>query len=199
MEVGNRIREQREAKGISQDELAQKVFVSRQTVSNWERGKTLPDVQSLLLLSNLFDVSVDTLVRGDEETMAKEIENYELERYKIKVSVGLSVALIVLGAVMLSIMVAQGIGLESPLYKLALGIVVVGGATSFVAERIENRYDIETMREVQAFLQGAEPEQIERERRMPKALRAVVQMAAGAAVAALLMVGLSTLMAIFVG
>lgn len=199
MEVGNRIREQREAKGISQDELAQKVFVSRQTVSNWERGKTLPDVQSLLLLSNLFDVSVDTLVRGDEETMAKEIENYELERYKIKVSVGLSVALIVLGAVMLSIMVAQGIGLESPLYKLALVIVVVGGATSFVAERIENRYDIETMREVQAFLQGAEPEQIERERRMPKALRAVVQMAAGAAVAALLMVGLSTLMAIFVG
>lgn len=199
MEVGNRIREQREAKGISQDELAQKVFVSRQTVSNWERGKTLPDVQSLLLLSNLFDVSVDTLVRGDEETMAKEIENYELERYKIKVSVGLSVGLILLGAVMLSIMVAQGIGLESPLYKLALGIVVVGGATSFVAERIENRYDIETMREVQAFLQGAEPEQIERERRMPKALRAVVQMAAGAAVAALLMVGLSTLMAIFVG
>lgn len=199
MEVGNRIREQREAKGISQDELAQKVFVSRQTVSNWERGKTLPDVQSLLLLSNLFDVSVDTLVRGDEETMAKEIENYELERYKIKVSVGLSVALIVLGAVMLSIMVAQGIGLESPLYKLALGIVVVGGATSFVAERIENRYDIETMREVQAFLHGAEPEQIERERRMPKALRAVVQMAAGAAVAALLMVGLSTLMALFVG
>jgi len=199
MEVGNRIREQREAKGISQDELAQKVFVSRQTVSNWERGKTLPDVQSLLLLSNLFDVSVDTLVRGDEETMAKEIENYELERYKIKVSVGLSVALIVLGAVMLSIMVAQGIGLESPLYKLALGIVVVGGATSFVAERIENRYDIETMREVQAFLQGAEPEQIERERRMPKALRAVVQMAAGAAVAALLMVGLSALMALFVG
>ncbi len=199
MEVGNRIREQREAKGISQDELAQKVFVSRQTVSNWERGKTLPDVQSLLLLSNLFDVSVDTLVRGDEETMAKEIENYELERYKIKVSVGLSVALILLGAVMLSIMVAQGIGLESPLYKLALGIMVAGGATSFVAERIENRYDIETMREVQAFLQGAEPEQIERERRMPKALRAVVQMAAGAAVAALLMVGLSTLMAIFVG
>lgn len=199
MEVGNRIREQREAKGISQDELAQKVFVSRQTVSNWERGKTLPDVQSLLLLSNLFDVSVDTLVRGDEETMAKEIENYELERYKIKVSVGLSVALIVLGAVMLSIMVAQGIGLESPLYKLALGIVVVGGAASFVAERIENRYDIETMREVQAFLQGAEPEQIERERRMPKALRAVVQMAAGAAVAALLMVGLSALMALFVG
>ena len=199
MEVGNRIREQREAVGISQDELAQKVFVSRQTVSNWERGKTLPDVQSLLLLSNLFDVSVDTLVRGDEETMAKEIENYELERYKIKVSVGLSVALILLGAVMLSIMVAQGIGLESPLYKLALGIVVVGGATSFVAERIENRYDIETMREVQAFLQGAEPEQIERERRMPKALRAVVQMAAGAAVAALLMVGLSALMALFVG
>ena len=65
MEVGTRIREQRESAGISQEELARQIFVSRQTVSNWETGKTYPDVQSLLLLSNLFGVSVDHLVKGD--------------------------------------------------------------------------------------------------------------------------------------
>ena len=58
MEVGNRIREERERLGVSQEELARRVFVSRQTVSNWETGKTYPDVQSLLLLSGLFEVSV---------------------------------------------------------------------------------------------------------------------------------------------
>ena len=81
MEVAKRIREERERAGISQEELARQIFVSRQTVSNWETGKTCPDVQSLLLMSNLFDVSVDSLVKGDVETMAKEIENYELERF----------------------------------------------------------------------------------------------------------------------
>ena len=58
MEVGNRIREERERLGVSQEELARRIFVSRQTVSNWETGKTYPDVQSLLLLSGLFEVSV---------------------------------------------------------------------------------------------------------------------------------------------
>ena len=45
MEVGRRIREERERLGISQENLAREVFVSRQTVSNWETGKTYPDVQ----------------------------------------------------------------------------------------------------------------------------------------------------------
>ena len=196
MEVGNRIREEREHKGISQEELARQIFVSRQTVSNWETGKTCPDVQSLLLMSNLFDVSVDSLVKGDVETMAKEIENYELERFKIKASMGLSVALIVLGAVMLSIQVAQGQGLTSPLSIVALVVLVVAVAVSFVAERIEKRYDIETMREVQAFMAGEDPEQIVRARRLPKALSIALKMAAGAAAAVVLMLLLSSITAL---
>ena len=52
--VGGRIRELRAAHGMSQDDLAARVYVSRQTISSWENGKTYPDVQSLLLLSEIF-------------------------------------------------------------------------------------------------------------------------------------------------
>lgn len=193
MEVGNRIREERERLGISQEELARQIFVSRQTVSNWETGKTCPDVQSLLLMSNLFDVSVDSLVRGDVETMTKAIENYELERFKIKASMGASVALILLGAVMLAILTARGEDLHSPLYVIALVMMVASVAVSYVAERIERRYDIDTMREVQAFMAGEDPEQIVRERRIPKAARIALKMAAGAAAGVVLMMLLSLL------
>lgn len=52
MELGNQIRKYRAERGLSQEELAEKVFVSRQTVSNWENDKNYPDIHSLLLLSN---------------------------------------------------------------------------------------------------------------------------------------------------
>ena len=62
MEVGGKIRELRTERGMSQDDLAARVYVSRQTISSWENGKTYPDVQSLLLLSEIFGASVDSLI-----------------------------------------------------------------------------------------------------------------------------------------
>lgn len=63
MEIGNRIREHRAVLAMSQDDLAARVYVSRQTISSWENGKTYPDVQSLLLLSEIFGATVDSLIR----------------------------------------------------------------------------------------------------------------------------------------
>ena len=65
MELAKHIKAHRGRLGMSQEELAEKIFVSRQTISNWETDRTYPDVQSLLLLSNLFDVSIDSLIKGD--------------------------------------------------------------------------------------------------------------------------------------
>lgn len=182
-----RIREERERMGISQESLAREIFVSRQTVSNWETGKTYPDVQSLLLLSKLFDVSVDSLVKGDVEVMEKQMENYELARYKIKASMTVALGLIAVGAVMLALVSKRGESLTSPFGLIALFLLVAGVGVSLIAERIEKRYDIETVEEVRAFLDGKEPEQIERERRIPKALRPILQMIAGAAVGVVFM------------
>ena len=58
----NPIHELRLLKGLSQDELAEKVFVTRQAVSRWENGETTPNTETLKLLSKLFDVSINTLL-----------------------------------------------------------------------------------------------------------------------------------------
>ena len=75
MQIGAQIKRHRGELGLSQDGLAAKVYVSRQTISSWETGKTYPDVQSLLMLSELFGVTVDDLVKGDLETMNKAIDS----------------------------------------------------------------------------------------------------------------------------
>ena len=75
MELGKHIKEYRTARGMSQEDLAQRIYVTRQTVSNWETDKTYPDVESLLLLSVLFDTTVDELIKGDVETMKNCVEN----------------------------------------------------------------------------------------------------------------------------
>ena len=62
METKNVIYELRTKNGLSQDELAEKVFVTRQAVSRWENGETVPNTETLKLLSKLFDVSINTLL-----------------------------------------------------------------------------------------------------------------------------------------
>lgn len=62
MEGKNVMFELRTRKGLSQDELAQKVHVTRQAVSRWETGETVPNTETLKLLSKLFDVSINTLL-----------------------------------------------------------------------------------------------------------------------------------------
>lgn len=72
----------RNSLGLSQEDLAEKAYVSRQTVSNWETGKNYPDIHSLLLLSSLFDVSLDQLIKGYIEIMKEEIKETEIKKLK---------------------------------------------------------------------------------------------------------------------
>ena len=65
MQIGNKIKKYRESFKLSQEELADKIFVTRQTISNWETDKNYPDIKSISLLCNLFDVSLDQFIEGD--------------------------------------------------------------------------------------------------------------------------------------
>lgn len=69
MELARRIKEHRARLGMSQADLARALFVTRQTISNWETSRTYPDAQSLLLMSGLFGVSVDSLLKDDSQEM----------------------------------------------------------------------------------------------------------------------------------
>lgn len=70
MNIGERIRTCREACGMSQAELARALWVSRNTISNWECGATTPDIESFILMSALFGISIDRMVREDADVMA---------------------------------------------------------------------------------------------------------------------------------
>ena len=94
METKDIILELRTKKGLSQDELAEKVFVTRQAVSRWENGETTPNTETLKRLSKLFDVSINTLLGSprqmvchccgmslDDSTTSKEIDGIFNEEY----------------------------------------------------------------------------------------------------------------------
>ena len=66
MEFNNRLYQLRKQKGLSQEELANRLNVSRQTVSKWEVGDSTPDMEKLVAISDLFDVSLDMLIMGKE-------------------------------------------------------------------------------------------------------------------------------------
>ena len=80
MELGNQIKRYRKERSLSQDALAEKVYVSRQTISNWENDKSYPDINSLMLLCDTFEISLDQLVKGDVETMKQRMNMSDDER-----------------------------------------------------------------------------------------------------------------------
>ncbi|MBE5865742.1 MAG: helix-turn-helix domain-containing protein [Lachnospiraceae bacterium] len=94
METKNIILELRNKAGLSQDELAEKVYVTRQAVSRWENGETTPNTETLKLLSKLFDVSINTLLGAprqlicqccgmplEDSNISKEIDGFFNEQY----------------------------------------------------------------------------------------------------------------------
>ena len=73
MDFNNRLYQLRKQKGFSQEELANRLNVSRQTVSKWEVGDSTPDMEKLVAMSDLFDVSLDLLVMGKESEARAQI------------------------------------------------------------------------------------------------------------------------------
>ena len=76
MNIGNQILNIRKEKQLTQEEFGRLFHVTRQTVSNWENGKSYPDLQILVSMSNQFDISLDTLLKED----SKMVQSMDKER-----------------------------------------------------------------------------------------------------------------------
>ncbi len=63
--------------------MAEKLYVSRQTISNWERGKTYPDINSLLLIATYFGISLDNLIKGDVDIMKPQVDQSQFKKWLI--------------------------------------------------------------------------------------------------------------------
>ncbi|WP_044783533.1 helix-turn-helix domain-containing protein [Bacillus thuringiensis] len=75
MIFSERLKEEREKRNWSQNDLAEKIHVSRQSVSKWETGKNYPSIEIIIHLSDLFDITIDELLRSDEELTQKIIKD----------------------------------------------------------------------------------------------------------------------------
>ena len=180
MQIGTQIKRHRAELALSQDGLAAKVYVSRQTISSWETGKTYPDVQSLLLLSEIFGVTVDDLVKGDLETMNKAIDSDIILMKRLSIAI-LSFLLLMLACLIwLSVqMIAWGWTFAQTMPTALLALSMWGIAMFFAVwtERIKKDRDLITYREIKDFLAGRtvdrSTERGRRERMIPRWMKIV--------------------------
>lgn len=157
MELNSQIKKYRTELGLSQEELAEKVYVTRQTVSNWETGKSYPDIHSLLLLGTLFDLSLDQLIKGDLETMKEIINEQEVKKFNRYSTI-------------LSVLFALAIASAVPLFMwlevyafIPFGVIwAVALFFAFKVDKLKKANNIRTYKEIVAFSEGRKLDEIDK-------------------------------------
>ena len=157
MELGNKIKYYRNEKELSQEALAERVYVSRQTISNWENNKSYPDINSIVLLSEVFEISIDNLIKGDVEQMKKEINSEEVKKLNFYATM---MVILMLVATILLMPMLKFIGL----YGFIPYFVLVACAMFFAikVDKIKKDNDIQTYKEIVAFSEGKRLDEIEK-------------------------------------
>ena len=163
MEFGKQIKKLRQEAQLSQEELAERIYVSRQTISNWENDKSYPDVNSLVLLSETFQISLDKLIKGDIEVMKDVIQKEEIEKMNRY------------GGIYTMMLIASAVS-AVPLFML-LGVwalipwgIIWGIAMyfAFMLEKIKKDNDVQTYKEIVAFSEGQLLDDIQKQREIGK-------------------------------
>ena len=177
MELGKQIRKYRNERTLSQEALAEKIYVSRQTVSNWENDKSYPDVNSLVLLSEVFEVSLDQLIKGDVEIMREEINRTDQKKFErlSNIFTILFLAVLITPVPLVHFLSYAG---------LAIWIVILaaGSYVAILVEREKKKFNMQTYREIIAFTEGKSLSEIEKAREEGKRLyqKVLLAVASGA-------------------
>ncbi len=156
IDIGSKIKTLRLSKSMTQEQLAKALHVSAQAVSKWENGKSYPDIHGLLLLSALFDVSLDQLIKGDLETMKQEVNAADVKAMNRD-------------AIIYTVLLAATIILPVPLikwfglYGLIPELLLWGSAMYFALrlERIKKANNVQSYKEILAFSEGRKLDEIE--------------------------------------
>ncbi len=149
MDIGLQIKKFREQKNFSQEQLAHKIFVSRQTISNWETNKSCPDVKSLIMLSNIFNVSLDSFIKEDMKEMREIVEKGTIKKFNVMSFVFLAEMIIVAVSAYPLFSIDGYIGVIIWLCLFAVALY-----TASKIERFKKNYDIQSYKEILAFMDG---------------------------------------------
>ena len=163
MELNEQIKKYRTEMNLSQEELAEKIYVTRQSVSNWENGKTYPDIHSLLLLSSLFGISLDQLVKGDIEIMKEEIKKDEIAKMNRYGKI-YTIMLIITAISAVPLFMWLGVWAFIP-----WGIIwAISMYFAFKVEKVKKDNDVQTYKEIVAFTEGKRLDDIQKQREIGK-------------------------------
>ena len=163
MELGKQIRMYRQEAQLSQEELADHLYVSRQTISNWENDKSYPDVNSLVLLSEVFHISLDKLIKGDIDVMKEAIKKEEVEKMK---QYGTIYTILLIATVVVAVPLFMWIGTWA---FIPWGIIFASAMYfAFKIERLKKDNDIQTYKEIVAFSEGKRLDDIQKQREIGK-------------------------------
>ena len=94
MKIGDKLKNARLDKKLTQEEVAEKLFVSRQSISNWENNKTYPDIGNVIALSDLYQISLDELLKGSDNFMKHLEESTDIVKSNKKLIFFIGLALI---------------------------------------------------------------------------------------------------------
>ena len=122
MEISERLKQARTVSGMTQEQVAENIMVSRVTLSHWENGKTLPDIASLISLSDLYQISLDELLKGDP----KMTEKVKKDAKDLKSNKRLILITAIFCIVVMAVYIATGCHLRQGASPIML-IIIVGG------------------------------------------------------------------------
>ena len=163
MELGKQIKMHRQEAHLSQEELANRVYVSRQTISNWENDKSYPDVNSLVLLSEIFQISLDKLIKGDIEVMKDVIQKEEIEKMN---RYGRNYTILLIATVVSAAPLFVWLGLWA---FIPWGILwALSMYFALKIEKIKKDNDVQTYKEIVAFYEGKRLDDIQEQREIGK-------------------------------
>ncbi len=146
MNFSKQLKKYRELDGYSQETLAKKIYVTRQTISKWENDKTYPDIHNLIALSVLFDITLDELVKGDVDTMKKIVNSEHTDKNTKGMLFFILLALIV-GVPSITIFGAKG--------YLPFGILwAISMIFALKIEKEKKKANVKTLKEIIAFTEG---------------------------------------------
>ena len=163
MELGKQIKMYRQEAHLSQEELANRVYVSRQTISNWENDKSYPDVNSLVLLSEIFQISLDKLIKGDIEVMKDVIQKEEIEKMN---RYGKIYTIMLITTAVSAVPLFMWLGVWA---FIPWGIIwVISMYFAFKVEKVKKDNDVQTYKEIVAFSEGKLLDDIHKQREIGK-------------------------------
>ena len=131
MTFGKTLKERRSQLDLTQQEVAKKLYISRQTISNWENGKSYPDLDMLIKISDVYHVSIDSLLKGDQE-LKKSLDTQKVE--SILLPMEYIPLLLNIATAILTFLVPKNIWV----IFVGLGLNLIGLALSITNERINS-------------------------------------------------------------